>query len=231
MKTEPHIPLYANLNNHPKLLRLYQGLQLHTDDEKLLIRAKLENLWLWAIQYYPDGVLRDITSDEIAMICGWKDEPIHWLNALRYAEFIEITEMGVELINWDQYGGKSLKKKQQDAIRKQRSRSKQQNNDSQEIPQENQSTNNSDSMSHGHPRDNTINDNENCADNELSEQHQDSENPKVESILQLWHLKEKFKSRKTRSLLNFNHPRDVKLRKPPNRKRSKKHKRLKHIAA
>jgi hypothetical protein len=199
MNNQPHIPLYANLNNHPKFLRLCHFLEKFTEDERLLIRAKLENLWLWAAQYYPDGCMKSVTSDEIAAVCCWHEDPWHFLNGLCHCGFVEITTYGVEIINWDEYAGKSHKKKQQNAIRKQRSREKQSTTDTptQEIilpddePVEQlQIPDSSDSnMSHGHPRD---------------IQHEVSQNEIVEWTKQ-WNFKDQCKKKTNHKTRKRNH--------------------------
>jgi hypothetical protein len=128
MKLNTFIPLYFNLTNHPKLLRLCCILGKTTEDEKLILRAKVENLWIWVMQYFPEGEIRDITPEIIAQACCWNDDPIIWINALIQSGFLTQTEHGYCIPNWDQYGGKTILKKKQDTERKRRSRAASESN-------------------------------------------------------------------------------------------------------
>jgi hypothetical protein len=206
MKNVPHIPLYANLTNHPKLLRLCCLLSKYTEDEKLLVRARLENLWLWAIQYFPDGCFVNVSCDEIATVCGWQEHPAQWTEALIEAGFLGESRKGYFLTNWYEYGGKAFEKKVKDAIRKQRSRQNQslqnenrdtsihENTESKNSePQENTTNIATQPMSHGHPRDNS-NDKSptehNSNEQKSIDNNSKAENP-VTTILQKWDIKEK----------------------------------------
>jgi hypothetical protein len=125
MKQNYQIPLHADLMNHPKFLNLCAFHGFTTQDECLLLRAKLENLWLWAVQYFPDGKLKDIDLGTLSAVCGWQHDPQIWFKSLLYSQFIEASEDTITIINWDNYAGKALKKKQQATERKQRSRHQQ----------------------------------------------------------------------------------------------------------
>lgn len=122
MHLKPFIPLYFNLNTHPKFIKLCVLLNQITTDDRLLLRAKLENLWLWTMQYFPLGIIENCTPQEIALACCWQDNPLDWITALIECRFIEPVDNGFKIIQWEQYGGKYISKRQQDALRKQRTR-------------------------------------------------------------------------------------------------------------
>lgn len=123
MRLKTFIPLHFSLNSHPKLLKLCALLNKTTLDERLSIRARLENLWLWTMQYFPLGTIELCSPIEIALACSWTGDPNDWLSALIDCDFLERTESGFKVVNWEEYGGKWITKRQQDALRKQRSRS------------------------------------------------------------------------------------------------------------
>lgn len=122
MQLKTFIPLYLNLNTHPKFLKLCVLLHKISTDEKLILRAKLENLWMWAMQYYPLGIIETDSPYEIALACSWDDNPYDWIMALVDCRFLEQTGSGFKLVNWEEYGGKFISERQRDALRKQRSR-------------------------------------------------------------------------------------------------------------
>lgn len=122
MRNNAFIPLYASLNNHPKMLRLCCILGMTTEDEKLLLRAKVENLWMWTLSFFPEGEICSIEPRVIAHACGWNDDPDIWIGALIQSGFLEQTIQGYAIPNWHLYGGKTILKKKSDAERKRRSR-------------------------------------------------------------------------------------------------------------
>ncbi|HYE99338.1 MAG TPA: hypothetical protein VEJ18_10525, partial [Planctomycetota bacterium] len=82
---------------------------------KDLVRAKLENLWLTAMDYCPDGRLtvasRPLTADDIAEWSGWHGDATVWLRSLIEAGWIDELQGGVGgktlyLHDWQDYGGK-----------------------------------------------------------------------------------------------------------------------------
>lgn len=129
------LELHQSLRNHPKLLHLKAILTsrgaipagLCAADAKDLVRAKLENLWLWALDYCLDGRLmvsdRPISAAEIADAAEWNgaitvpershnaplvtvdssetnDPPTVWLRSLIESKWIDEKPGGV--------GGKTL---------------------------------------------------------------------------------------------------------------------------
>lgn len=126
MKSNCFIPLYFNLNSNPKFLRLCVVLNKTSDDERLLLRAKLENLWLWAMQYFPLGFLRSCSYQEIALACSWSENPETWVNALIECSWLESSDNGYKIVNWEHYGGKQAVKRHTDALRKRRYRNQDQ---------------------------------------------------------------------------------------------------------
>lgn len=122
MKSNIYIPLYVTLNSHPKFLKLCVLLNKTASDERLLLRAKLENLWLWTMQYFPLGILQSCSAQEIALACSWSDNPDEWIDALIECDFLEQIENGFAIVNWEWHGGKQSIKRHTDSLRKHRSR-------------------------------------------------------------------------------------------------------------
>lgn len=109
-----------------KFLKLCAILNRTSEDERLLLRAKLENLWLWVMRYFPMGELRSCSAQQIALACSWSDNPETWVNALVECRFLESTGAGYTIVNWEEYGGKQTIKRQRDAMHKQRVRNQDQ---------------------------------------------------------------------------------------------------------
>ena len=111
------IQVYCEIETHPKFLRLCRLLGKVEYDDKLLIRAKLENLWMYAIRFYQDGII-PFCDEDISCFCGWKEESSLWINSLQESGFISRIECGIIIHDWEDYGGKLIKKREQSAERK-----------------------------------------------------------------------------------------------------------------
>lgn len=118
------IELHQALRTHPKLIHL--ATLLKTDPDSA--RVKLENLWLWALDYCPNGSLtvakRPLTEPEIAVASGWNGEATDWVRSLIASGWIDKIPGGaggttMYLHDWQKYGGKWCKKRERDIIRKQ----------------------------------------------------------------------------------------------------------------
>lgn len=112
MANGPWIPLYCALKDSPKLIRLAATLKVADRDH---IRAKIENLWMWAMMQRPDGILDDFSAAEVADASGWKGNPDLWLAALtdkRHQWLVRMENGTLKIHDWDQYGGKLLRRQE-----------------------------------------------------------------------------------------------------------------------
>lgn len=118
------IELHQSLRYHAKTGRLAFFLKIKDPDHS---RAKLENLWLWAIDNCLDGKLkvadRPLSAEEIAFASGWNGDPTVWLRSLIDAGWIDEAKGGVngktlQLHDWHDYAGKLIDSRKADAKRK-----------------------------------------------------------------------------------------------------------------
>lgn len=105
------IELHQSLIRHPKLSRLAR--ELHIGRPQAI--GHLCCLWLWTLDYAPDGRLSAFTSTEAAVGAEWTGKPEEFLQALKSAGWID--EDG-NIHDWEKYGGKLLKKREADKNRK-----------------------------------------------------------------------------------------------------------------
>lgn len=110
--TESHQELVA----HPKTKRLRRLLGIRTPEAI----GTLHMLWWWALDYAQDGNLTRFTVDDVADACEWDGSPQALFDALVDAGFIDISEGGVTLHDWDEYGGKYFKRREQSRVRQER---------------------------------------------------------------------------------------------------------------
>ncbi len=118
------IELHQALRKHPKTLHFASLLGVEDPD---LARAKLENLWLWALDYCPSGRLtvrsRHLSAAEIANAADWHGDAAVFLRSLQESGFVEESPGGnggksLYLHDWEQYGGKLHAARAADAGRK-----------------------------------------------------------------------------------------------------------------
>ena len=113
-----YIPLYETLDNHPKFNRLCRLLEKRSDDERDLLRAKLENLWLWTLRYFENGNLAGCSAEDISCAARWSGDPHEFFNALLESKFIKNNESGIQIYDWNDYGGKMETRREYDRNRK-----------------------------------------------------------------------------------------------------------------
>jgi DnaD/phage-associated family protein len=121
------IESHSSLGHHPKTKRLARALGVNLPTAV----GMLHFLWWWAVEYAKDGDLSDFDAAEIAEELYWDGDPDELLNALISAGFLDRTDDGSLVIHdWYDYAGKLIedieKKRQQNAERQRRFRSKQQ---------------------------------------------------------------------------------------------------------
>lgn len=94
---------HAELPRHPKTKRLMRSLGLSTRE----CVGTLLCLWLWSLEFAPDGDLSALSLDEIAEAADWRGDHDELFNALVECGFVESDDAGVRLHDWQDYGGKA----------------------------------------------------------------------------------------------------------------------------
>lgn len=99
----------TTLPRHPKLARLARRL----DIPKAQALGHLVSLWLWCLDYAPDGDLASFDSEEVAEAGLWEGDPTTFLDALAAAGFLEREGDALSIHDWYEYGGKVEARRQQ----------------------------------------------------------------------------------------------------------------------
>lgn len=82
-------------------------------------------LWTWAVEQSPDGSLRDIDADELAVICGFGGQAGELWDAMLRCGFIEIaSDDGAQIRSWREHQGKLIERAERNALRMRDSRIK-----------------------------------------------------------------------------------------------------------
>lgn len=111
----------TTLPRHPKLARLARRL----DIPKAQALGHLVSLWLWCLDYAPDGDLASFDSEEVAEAGLWEGDPTTFLDALAAAGFLEREGDALSIHDWYEYGGKALAALEANRERQKRHRERQ----------------------------------------------------------------------------------------------------------
>ncbi len=120
--------LFQSLPTHPKTLELADLLAFPDPD---LAWAKVARLWLWALDYCPDGRLmvnsRPLSDAVIANAAGFHGDATVFVTAAVQAGFLEWTQGGpggrtLQIHDWQEGGGALHEARQADATRKRNNR-------------------------------------------------------------------------------------------------------------
>lgn len=95
------IESHAELANHPKTKRLARLLEESVPS----VIGRLHLLWWWCVQYAPDGDLSRWDAADIADACMWDGDPDVLLQALCRAGFVDQTESGYAVHDWEDHAG------------------------------------------------------------------------------------------------------------------------------
>ncbi len=125
------IPSHTSLRSHPKTKRAARlaGVSLPQ------IIGHLHLLWWWALEYAPDGNLSIYDADDIEDAMEWDGEPGALIFALVNCGpgdrpgFLIQSDTGLIINDWNEYGGRYLKKKEQTRQRINRMRERNRNAD------------------------------------------------------------------------------------------------------
>lgn len=111
-----YTPSHAELAQHPKTRKLARllGVSIPT------AIGHLHLLWHFALKYAPDGDLSRFDSAEIADGCMWEGIPEVLVEALEKCFWLDREdEWHCVVHDWQEYGGKALKQKEDNAKRQQ----------------------------------------------------------------------------------------------------------------
>jgi len=108
------IPSHQELARHPKTRKLARQLKMGVP----CAIGTLHLLWWWALDYAEDGVLTRYTPDDLADAVLWEGDPLQLRDALFDAGWIDATEAGYVLHDWDFYTGRLVEGRRKDAERK-----------------------------------------------------------------------------------------------------------------
>lgn len=115
------IESHEELRDHPKIKRLARRLQISVPEAI----GNMHCLWWWAVNYAPDGDLSDYESWEIADAAMYSgDDPDAFRDALVAVGFVDAGEGGVVLHDWEDYGAKTVQRREASAKRQRRFKEK-----------------------------------------------------------------------------------------------------------
>lgn len=112
------IESHQELARHPKTKKLARLLGVSLPAAV----GHLHFLWWWAMDYAQDGDLSRYDAYDIADACGWEGDPEKILSALIESGFIDQTEEGLFIHDWDDYAGRLIEKRKANTERKRKSR-------------------------------------------------------------------------------------------------------------
>jgi len=109
------IELHQTLPRHPKLIRLAARLQIHTAQAA----GHVVFLWLWTLDYCPNGGLSDFGAAEIAAASSFTGDADLFLEALVACGWIDEDRA---IHNWHEYAGRLVEERARDKERKRAAR-------------------------------------------------------------------------------------------------------------
>ncbi len=113
------IQVHQQLKDHRKLLAAADELEI----EPPHMLGLLTSFWLWALDNAPSGSLEGISNRNIARAAQWNKEPDAFVEAMKNAGFLDITEDGtLEIHDWYEYAGKLIDQREAEKQRSRRRR-------------------------------------------------------------------------------------------------------------
>ena len=90
------IQVHQQLKDHRKLLAAADELEI----EPPHMLGLLTSFWLWALDNAPSGSLEGISNRNIARAAQWNKEPDTFVEAMKSAGFLDITEDGTLAVSY-----------------------------------------------------------------------------------------------------------------------------------
>lgn len=112
------IESHQELSRHPKTKRLARLLNVSIPSAV----GYLHMLWWWAMDFAQDGDLSQFDSDDVADALMWDGHSDDLVRALATSGFIDIDGDSIHIHDWDEYAGRLIEKREQNAERKRKSR-------------------------------------------------------------------------------------------------------------
>lgn len=113
----PWIKAHVDLPRHHKSIRLAARL------EEPRAWTWVVELWFWAAEYQPEGVIECPDAELIITRgAGWKGDPDSFVRHLVAVGFLDKTPAGYAIHDWSDYAGAHVEKRRKDKDRKRKSR-------------------------------------------------------------------------------------------------------------
>lgn len=96
---------HQELGRHPKVRRLALAAGIGVPQAL----GHLHLVWYWALDFAPDGGLGPYGAGDVEFAAGWDGEPGALFDALIEVRFIDITDDGLALHDWEVYAGRLMK--------------------------------------------------------------------------------------------------------------------------
>ena len=107
-------PLAGGFPNHPKVGRLARALEICDAQAG----GHIVFVWAWCLEYAPTGDLSRYNNGDIEAAAKWTGEPGRLVEALIDAGWLDQTLDGLNVHDWEEWGGKYHEKRLSDAARK-----------------------------------------------------------------------------------------------------------------
>lgn len=107
------IESHQTLSQHPKTRKLAILLGV----SKPAAIGHLHCLWWWAIDYAEEGNLNHLDSLDIAIGAEWEGDADTFVDALTRSGFLDLTDDGLAIHDWDDYAGKLIGRRKANAER------------------------------------------------------------------------------------------------------------------
>ena len=110
------IESHQEIRMHPKVRRLATLLEIELSQSI----GHLHCLWWWVLDYAPDGDLSQFQNEEIAAACEWRGDERRLVEALAACRLLDGDPGHFVIHDWQQYGGRYVKKRSDDKERQRR---------------------------------------------------------------------------------------------------------------
>ena len=105
---------FQEVKDHPKTWRLARVLSIPRREAIGILHL----LWWWTMDYADDGDISRFSPGDIADACLWEsDDPATFVAALVSSGWIDDSEQGLHVHDWDQHSGKLVSKRRADKLR------------------------------------------------------------------------------------------------------------------
>jgi hypothetical protein len=118
------IPIEQSLPGNKKTIKVAVRLGI----SPVQVVGHLVTLWLWSVTNSDNGILEN-DPDMIAFGAGYTGDASGFVEALKYAKYLEIVDSGLYIHDWHEYAGKYIEKRKISVQRVQRWRSEHTTND------------------------------------------------------------------------------------------------------